>query len=93
MATITTDTKLVSIKTGRTVTLKVEALETLRQVAPKVYQTAKGNMYTTAKMPSISRLERYSYDGVCPTPCGCRVEPDGTCEHGVPSWMLVGGFI
>lgn len=24
---------------------------------------------------------------------GCIVEPDGTCEHGSPSWLLVLGII
>lgn len=27
------------------------------------------------------------------TPDGCRVEPDGHCSHGFPSWALVKGFI
>lgn len=25
--------------------------------------------------------------------CYCRVEPDGTCEHGCPSVLLAGGMI
>jgi len=45
------------------------------------------------KMPSIKTLERYSYDGIAKTPCGCRVEPDGYCEHNLPSWLIIAGII
>lgn len=45
------------------------------------------------KPPSIKTLEKYSDDGVAKTPCGCRVEPDGTCVHGNPSWMIIQGVI
>ena len=27
------------------------------------------------------------------TPCGCTVEPDGKCAHGVPSWCRIVGII
>lgn len=27
------------------------------------------------------------------TPDGCKVEPDGHCPHGFPSWALVKGFV
>ena len=45
------------------------------------------------KVPSMKKLEYWSFDGVCETPDGCRVEPDGHCEHGYPSWLLILGFI
>lgn len=44
-------------------------------------------------VPSLDDLERWSEDGECETTDGCVVEPDGRCEHGHPSWMLVLGFV
>lgn len=41
------------------------------------------------KIPSVNTLAKYMDDGICPTPCGCRVEPDGTCIHGWDSWLLI----
>lgn len=82
-----------SIATGRTLKLKQEAFDTLVTVAPNVYRSAAGNLYTSKKVPGIRTLEKYSDDAVAKTPCGCRVEPDGTCGHGVPSWMLIAGVI
>jgi hypothetical protein len=42
------------------------------------------------KVPSIRTLEKYAWDGIAKTPvCGCRVEPDGYCPHGRPSWLIL----
>lgn len=47
----------------------------------------------TTPTPSIEELmEMDANDGI-ETTDGCVVEPDGTCEHGHPSWMLALGFI
>ena len=43
--------------------------------------------------PSDEQLFQAISDGVCETPCGCSVEPDGHCEHDNPSWLLVLGLI
>jgi len=43
--------------------------------------------------PSPRTLERWVSDSVAKTPCGCKVEPDGKCPHGVPSWLIILGFI
>ena len=45
--------------------------------------------------PSMSDVERWMFDGGCEAACpdGCWVEPDGTCPHGRPSWLLVFGLI
>lgn len=40
------------------------------------------------QQPSVAKLENYMSDGVCPATDGCRVEPDGVCQHGHPSWLL-----
>ena len=47
----------------------------------------------TNEQPTIEQLEEWLMDGVCETPDGCRVEPDGTCPHGQESWMLILGLI
>lgn len=89
--------KYTNVRTGRTI--QPQFIPTLRpfvvkgETVPHCFVSPKGAIYTNAKVPSIARLERYSDDCICPTPCGCRVEPDGTCEHGIPSWMMVVGVI
>lgn len=45
------------------------------------------------RVPSLSTLERWSFDGVAKATDGCRVEPDGTCPHGCKSWLIVLGYI
>jgi len=44
------------------------------------------------KMPGIKTLEKYS-DGISRALDGCKVEPDGVCCHGLPSWLIVAGLI
>lgn len=41
------------------------------------------------RQPTISTLKRWDNEGGCKAVDGCWVEPDGICEHGYPSWMLV----
>lgn len=43
--------------------------------------------------PSPEDLEEWLNDGYCEATDGCAVEPDGTCEHGAPSWLLQMGMI
>jgi hypothetical protein len=43
--------------------------------------------------PSIATMERWVMDGVAKATDGCRVEPDGHCQHGKPSWLLELGYI
>ena len=45
------------------------------------------------KMPSMAKLEQMAENGVAKATDGCRVEPDGHCPHGHPSWLLVAGVI
>ena len=45
------------------------------------------------KVPSLNTLERWMADGVAKATDGCRVEPDGHCPHGKPSWLLRLGLI
>jgi hypothetical protein len=39
------------------------------------------------KPPSVKTLEKWDYEGYSKTPCGCKVEPDGICQHGNPTWL------
>lgn len=43
--------------------------------------------------PSDEQLGEWMFDGVCEAVDGCTVEPDGTCPHGSPSWLLQLGII
>jgi len=45
------------------------------------------------KPPSMKTLEKWSMDGVAKALDGCKVEPDGYCSHGLPSWLLALGYI
>ena len=45
------------------------------------------------KVPSMKSIEKSIIDGVCKTPDGCKVEPDGFCSHGYPSWAILLGLI
>ena len=45
------------------------------------------------KVPDLETLEEWESDGGCEATDGCWVEPDGTCEHGRRSWLLVLGLI
>lgn len=45
------------------------------------------------RIPSLRSLERWASDGVAKATDGCRVEPDGSCPHGRPSWLLATGTI
>jgi len=39
------------------------------------------------ELPSMQELMAWHEDGICETPTGHRVEPDGTGPDGVPSWL------
>lgn len=43
--------------------------------------------------PSMATMERWVSDGVAKATDGCRVEPDGNCQHGHESWIRVLGWI
>lgn len=47
----------------------------------------------TKPQPKVQTLERQSSNGIVSATDGCRVEPDGTCQHGHPSWLLYLGYI
>ena len=43
--------------------------------------------------PSMEEIEMWVMDSVVDATDGCSVEPDGTCQHGYPSWLLYVGLI
>ena len=46
------------------------------------------------KAPSINQIMKWDWDnGVCKTPAGKKVEPDGYDSEGFPSWQLIIGVI
>ena len=47
----------------------------------------------TDDVPDLEQLTEWVSDGICEATDGCIVEPDGTCEHGRPSWLLRLGMI
>jgi hypothetical protein len=47
----------------------------------------------TEEEPSMEQLEEWGFDGVVEATDGCRVEPDGVCDHGYPSWFIQLGVI
>ena len=45
------------------------------------------------KQPSVKTMEKWMDTGVAKATDGCKVEPDGHCEHGKPSWLILLGLI
>lgn len=48
---------------------------------------------TDPEPPDLETLKAWEAEGYCEATDGCRVEPDGTCTHGHPSWLLKLGLI
>jgi hypothetical protein len=48
---------------------------------------------TEEPYPSEKQMWQWMFDGVAEATDGCRVEPDGRCVHGKPSWFLALGLI
>jgi hypothetical protein len=56
--------------------------------------TATGGEVNPMRRPSLEERQRQlEEDGSCEAFDGCLVEPDGTCDHGQPSWLLALGLI
>lgn len=47
----------------------------------------------TVAEPDEDQLEMWLLDEICEATDGCTVEPDGTCSHGHPSWLLRLGLV
>jgi len=47
----------------------------------------------TTPTPTADELEEMVFDSVVEATDGCTVEPDGTCPHGHPSWLIRMGLV
>jgi hypothetical protein len=72
---------------------KERGLRTLKPDANFDGYKAKYPSAIKVKIPSMKTLEKYTFDGVSKAPDGCRIEPDGTCQHGYPSWLIILGIM
>jgi hypothetical protein len=45
------------------------------------------------KPPSVATMTKWVCNGVAKATDGCKVEPDGTCPHGKPSWLIKLGYV
>ena len=70
-------------------------MKTQQMLDPKEEQTAAIDPCdpSQAEEPDIETLMAWEFNGICEAVDGCTVEPDGTCPHGCPSWLLVLGLI
>ena len=76
-----------------TVYSKSRGLRTLKEgVTLEEYQRRVPDAIKV-KIPSLRALHRQCTQGISKTPCGCRVEPDGECHHGRPSWLSILGMV
>jgi hypothetical protein len=44
-----------------------------------------------SEVPDVETLEEWQVEGGCGALDGRWVEPDGTCPHGKPIWLVLGG--
>ena len=83
---------LVLLKSGdRTSTYRIRAAQ------PESHEDAAQEFLPSQAVepPSVETLMEWDAEGGCEAACphGCWVEPDGTCPHGNPSWLLKLGLI
>lgn len=60
---------------------------------PKCHRKTGEKHKATTKRPSLKTMERWISNAVAKATDGCRVEPDGECEHGHTSWLRNLGLI
>jgi hypothetical protein len=67
--------------------------DTADEVAPG--HTAERAARPKLRPPDVETLMEWEAEGGCEAACPhhCWVEPDGTCPHGHPSWLLRMGLI
>lgn len=76
-----------------TVYSKARGVRTLKEgVSIEVYRE-KFPDAIVVKVPSVKTMEKWDAGGYCKAIDGCKVEPDGECPHGYPSWLMAMGFI
>lgn len=70
-----------------------ELTEAEAQIFEQKLDEHKKVHHRVKNLPSVRTLKKWMFNGICPTPDGCKVEPDGTCEHGWNAWLLIMGVI
>lgn len=68
---------------------KIKAGITFEQYKEKVPTAIR----LKGKPPTLKTLESWNSQGFCKTIDGCKVEPDGECSHGFPTWLSIFGCI
>ena len=70
-------------------------LRTLKQgVDPDEYQRKHPDAIRIKwSIPDDETIAEWMMDCGCEALDGCWVEPDGTCSHGYPSWLMAMGLI
>lgn len=63
------------------------------EVRARISAKKPNGFWELADAPSFEDIREQMFDGVCETPDGCWVEPDGHCPHGYPAWPLILGLI
>lgn len=64
-----------------------------RSTPPTGDQTTTNPCEAGDEPPDLETLMAWEAEGYCEALDGCVVEPDGTCSHGCPSWLLELGLI
>jgi hypothetical protein len=81
------------IPIGSTANLRYRANRNVVSVKVNNHEIADEPAPRTVKAPSEAAMMKWMFDGVAKATDGCRVEPDGHCSHGKPSWLLEMGLI
>ncbi len=62
-------------------------------INPMDYERNHPDAIKLGRVPCQKTLERWMNDGGCESLDGCWTEPDSSCEHGQPSWLMAMGMI
>lgn len=82
------------IATGKEYFLRAGAVRRLKPGTNiDEYKAKYPDAKKVGKPPSIKTMQKWSFDGIAKATDGCKVEPDGICQHGHKSWLLVLGYI
>ena len=59
----------------------------------QVISDFKAQGWIETRPPTYQTLKKWAEQGIAKTPCGCKTESDGRCQHGRPSWLIIAGLI
>ncbi len=95
---IKTDNRVSNYRVGVLVAKTLETTSQSRgEIDPQSKTPAEAALVFQADLepPDLDTLREWEEEGGCEAACPhrCWTEPDGTCEHGHPSWLLKLGLI